>query len=103
MRVGEVASVMVDAAFTRVIGLDVLGPGGIHRFLPWVAADVVDDGVSVRSSFLLVDDGDSYVRHGARQLADAAELGDLRADRGGWLVPAMRPVSALRATGTSAR
>jgi hypothetical protein len=102
VRVGEVASVFVDAGYERVIGLGILGIGGVRRFLPWVTADVGDDGVSIRSSFLLVDDGDTYMRLGAHQIDNADELAELRVEHSGWLAHDEEDsVSTLPATGTS--
>jgi len=74
-----VTSVIVDADVTRVLGVDVRCTDGRRLFLPWVAVELADDGVDIRSAFLLVDAGDSYSRRGARGISDLAELARLRA------------------------
>jgi hypothetical protein len=86
VRVGEIAGVYLDGAGERVIGLDVRSPGGVHRFVPWVAAELHDDEVSVRSAFLLVDDAASYSRLRAFEVSDADELAHLRVDAAGRVV-----------------
>jgi hypothetical protein len=79
-RIGEVVSVIVDADVVRVLGLEIRFTDDRRLFLPWVAVELDDDGVDVRSAFLLVDAGDSYTRRGARALSKPAELAVLRAD-----------------------
>ena len=86
VRVGEVAGVFVDAGATRVIGLDIRSADGVRRFLPWIAAERSEGAVSVRSSLLLVDAGDSYSRLGARGITDARELAGLGVASDGLLV-----------------
>jgi hypothetical protein len=83
LHIGEVTSVIVDADLTRVLGLDVRSTDGRHLFLPWVAVELGADGVDIRSTYLLVDAGDSYTRRGARAVSDQGELASLRADAGG--------------------
>lgn len=103
VRVGEVVAVLLDADGTRAIGLGIESPGGVRRFLPWVAVEYGEDGVRTRSAFLLVDDGGSYVRHGARAVDDAAELAELYAGSDGTLVRLGKKVSIEQATGTHIR
>ena len=100
--VGEVAAVIVDTYGTRAIGFDIRFPDDIHRFLPWVAAEVEQDCVGVSSSFLFVDAGDSYTRRGARALADVWELADLRVEADGQVTNGVA-VSIGARTGTSYR
>jgi hypothetical protein len=81
--IGEVTSLIVDADVTRVLGLDVRERNGRRLFLPWVAVELDDDGVNVRSAYLLVDAGDSYTKRGAYGVSDPAELASRRVDDGG--------------------
>jgi hypothetical protein len=83
VRVGEVAGVYVDETGSRVIGFDIRSAGGVHRFLPWVASELEDNGVNVRSAFLLVDDAESYSRLGAFEISKPEELARLRVDAAG--------------------
>jgi hypothetical protein len=101
--VGEVSGVYVDAAGARVIGLDVRSAGDVHRFLPWVAFELDGDGVSVGSVFLLVDDGESYARLGARAITDAQELERLRVDGSGNVLDGQEPVSTGDISGIRSR
>lgn len=100
--VGEVTAVIVDAEVTRAIGLDIRSPDDVHRFLPWVAAEVDGDGVDVSSAFLLVDAGDSYTRRGARAIVDASKLADLRVEADGRITDGVAVSIGARA-GTSSR
>ena len=77
VQVGEVVGVFVDRGESRAIGLEVAGAGGARRFLPWFAARAVDEGVSVESALLLVEDGSTYERLGALPLRDRSTLGRL--------------------------
>ena len=85
IRVGEVQGIFVDETGSSAIGLEVAGTGGIRRFLPWVAATRHEGGVSIASALLLVDDGASYERLGARTVRDAEALNVLRASPEGAL------------------
>jgi hypothetical protein len=80
VRIGDVASVIVDGDVTRVLGLEVRDKDRRRLFLPWVAVELEDDGVDVRSAYLLVDAGDSYTRRGAHGVSDPAELAALCVD-----------------------
>lgn len=102
IRVGEVGGVFVDRGGLRAIGLEVLGAGGVRRFLPWVAARARGDLVVVDSALVLVDDGASYERLGARAIRDPAALEGVRAKPDGELVLG-EPVSAVLETGMEAR
>jgi hypothetical protein len=77
--VGQVSGILVDAATTCALGLEIAGAGDSHRFLPWFAAHIDDSVVSVDSAFLLVDGIDGYERRGALVLRDAAGLTALAA------------------------
>ena len=101
VRVGEVVGVFLDRTGRRAIGLE-LSSGGLRRFLPWVAARVEGGVVVVESSLVIVDDGESYERLGARRIRDAASLRALCALAGGEIVPA-EPVSAGRVSGIERR
>lgn len=75
VRVGEIAGVFLDGS--RVIGLEVAGPAGARRFLPWIAAGFDGSAVRVDSALLLVDAVDSYEQNGARPVRDASVLAEL--------------------------
>jgi hypothetical protein len=100
VRVGEVSAVFVDESGLRAIGVEVAGAGGARRFLPWVAARMAPDTVSVDSALFLVDDGESYERRGARAVRDRHELAGLVAGADGAIVPS-DAVSRQLATGSS--
>lgn len=99
VRVGEVVAVVLDASGERVIGLGIRSAGDVQRFLPWVACEFDERGVSVRSAFLLVDDGASYARVGARKISEAEELADLRFDVSGRLLRVEEAVSTQDVVG----
>ena len=85
IRVGEVVGVFVDQTARRAIGLEVSTLGGEHRFVPWIVARHANGSVSVDSSLVIVDDGASYERLGARVIRDVASLGGVRATEDGVL------------------
>lgn len=103
VRVGEVAGVFVDGSGLRAIGLEVAGAGGVRRFLPWVAARWGDGAVVVESALVIVDDGASYERLGARPMREPALLEPLRALPDGVLVRAPGAVSVPPLTGIGSR
>lgn len=76
----------LDRAGRRAIGLEVSSADRIRRFVPWVA--VRSDGriVAVESALVIVDDGESYERLGARSIRDRAALLALRALPDGQIV-----------------
>jgi len=100
VRVGEVNAVFVDVGGKRAIGLGVTGPGGVRRFLPWFAARVGNGLVSVDSALLLVDDGGSYERLGARPVRHRDALAGQLASHDGTIRPDA-PVSPPLATGST--
>lgn len=102
VRVGEVVGVFVDRSGSRVIGLEVSSTGGLRRFVPWFAARREGSVVSVESALVIVDDGASYERLGARPIRDPASLLALRALSDGELASSER-VSAVAAAGISLR
>lgn len=103
LRVGEVVGVFVDHRGDRAIGLEVSGAGGMRRFLPWVAARSADGVVSVESALVIVDDGASYERLGARAIRDPASLANVRALPDGGIEPVPGAVSPGRLTGIGRR
>jgi hypothetical protein len=80
VRVGRVTGVLLDAARSRVLGLEVESGDLVRRFLPWVAASVANGVVRVRSALFLVDWSDTYDREGAFVARDPAELDGFRCD-----------------------
>ena len=103
VRVGEVVGAYVDGDGERVLGLQVRSAGGVRRFLPWVATEFDDRGVSIRSAFLLVDDGESYGRLGAHVISDPSELAELHVDAAGRVRRVDGVVSAGAVVGTPLR
>lgn len=100
---GRVTAVVGDAAFERVIGLEVSAPAGGHAcFLPWVAATFADGVVSASSRLVLFEsrEVESYVRRGATVAREPATLASLVAGPDGTLGGA--GVSADLMAGTNA-
>ena len=65
-RVGYVSGVLLDASESRALGLEIMSPDLVPRFLPWVAAAFDDDGrIDAHSAFLLIDSCEPYLEHGA--------------------------------------
>jgi hypothetical protein len=85
VRVGTVTGVYGSEGFGRAIGLEVAGPDGRRRFLPWVASVFDGDVVRVRSALLLVETGgrDSYMQLGALLARDPRDLEGLAASSTG--------------------
>jgi hypothetical protein len=81
VRVGEVVGVFLRGS--DAIGLEVMAAQGARLFLPWFAARLDPDGVRIESAFLLVDAVESYERHGALPVRDAASLALLQVTREG--------------------
>jgi hypothetical protein len=88
VRVGEVVGVYVDRGGGRAIGLEVSGAGGIRRFLPWFAVRQEGRIVVVESALVIVDDGASYERLGARSIRDPVTLLTMQALPDGEIVTA---------------
>ena len=106
LRAGEVTGVFVDQRAHRAIGLEVVGPRGTYHFLPWVAATFGGAAVFLDSSLLLVDDGSSYERLGAKSMRDPIDLSALRAIPDGTVgrrAVAAGTVSELPLVGTPSR
>lgn len=106
LRVGEVTGVFVDQSAPRAIGLEVVGARGTYHFLPWVAATFAAAAVFLDSALLLVDDGPSYERLGAKSMRDPIDLSGLRAIPDGTVVRrevAAGTVSELPLVGTPSR
>ena len=65
-RVGYVSGVLLDASESRAIGLEIMSPDLVPRFLPWVAARFDGDGsIDAYSVFLLIDSCEPYLEQGA--------------------------------------
>ncbi len=64
-RVGYVSGVLLDASESRGIGLEIMSPDLVPRFLPWVAARFGGDGIDAYSVFLLIDSCEPYLEQGA--------------------------------------
>jgi len=79
VRVGEVVGVLLDRDGLRAIGLEVSSAGGTKRFVPWFAARRDGRVVAVESALVIVDDGGSYERLGARPLRDPTVLRAMQA------------------------
>lgn len=78
--VGYVSGVLLDASESHPLGLEVMSPDLGPRFLPWVAADLDDDGrIDGYSAFLLLDSCVPYLEQGAVLCRDQAQL-DMIAD-----------------------
>ena len=103
VRVGEVAGAFVDRHGRRVIGLEVSGPGGVRRFLPWFAASLLERDIQVSSALLIVDDGASYERIGARALRDPLTLAGMRVSADGAIEGAPETVSGAPLAGIRSR
>jgi hypothetical protein len=72
VRVGEVAAVVADSAFERVVGLEVVGVDFRRKFLPWVAFTFTRGDVQPTSTLVLFEmsELDDYRRLGARVVQD---------------------------------
>lgn len=72
VRVGEVAAVVADAPFERVVGLEVVGVDFRRKFLPWVALTFTHGAVEPTSSLVLFEmsELDDFRRLGARVVQD---------------------------------
>ena len=74
-RVGYVSGVLLDASDSRAIGLEVMSPDRVPRFLPWVAARSDGDaGIDAYSVFLLSDSCEPYLEQGAVICRDQQQL-----------------------------
>ena len=74
-RVGYVSGVLLDASESRAIGLEVMSPDLVPRFLPWVAARFDSDGcIDAYSAFLLIDSCEPYLEQGAVICRDQDQL-----------------------------
>ena len=74
-RVGYVSGVLLDASESRAIGLEVMSPDLVPRFLPWVAARFDGSGcIDAYSAFLLIDSCEPYLEQGAVICRDQDQL-----------------------------
>jgi hypothetical protein len=58
IRLGRPSDVVLDTESLRVVGLEVLCPDGVHRFLPLPAVRIRDDHIAVGSALLLLEEED---------------------------------------------
>jgi hypothetical protein len=56
---GTPVRLAVDRERTRILGLEVLGPDGTLRFLPWGALTLGGDQLEVESPAVLLDTGEA--------------------------------------------
>jgi len=89
IRLGEVASVLLDSDAPRILGLDVLCGDGSNRFLPFSTARVSDQAVEIDSTLTLLDERElEFYRGRSRPLAAVPELADaLVGPEGALVVP----------------
>ncbi len=87
IRLGEVESVLLDAAEPRIVGLDVLCGDGANRFLPFSTARRGATGIDIESTLMLLDTRElQFYRARTRSLASVPELADARIEAEGALV-----------------
>jgi hypothetical protein len=74
VEVGTVTSVLASLELGYVFGLEVRGRDGHDHFVPWVAGDVAEGSVELRSAFSLLSSSELalYVENGVR----VAQAGD---------------------------
>jgi uncharacterized protein YrrD len=58
IRLGAPSDAVLDTESLRVVGLEVLCPDGVHRFLPLAAATIREDHVAVGSALVLLEEED---------------------------------------------
>jgi hypothetical protein len=89
VRVGEVAAVVADTSFERVVGLEVVGVDFRRKFLPWVAFTLTRGDVQPTSTLVLFEmsELDDYRRLGARVVQDEDGLERLRVSVDGRILP----------------
>lgn len=68
IRLGVVVDLLLDHAYTRVLGFDVLCGDRAHRFLPFAACEFGDDGLSVPSALVLMSQELNFYRDRCRSL-----------------------------------
>lgn len=80
VRVGEVAAVVGDGSFERIVGLEVVGVDFRRKYLPWVAATFANGEVQPTSALVLfeMNELDDYRRLGARVVQDEEGLDRLK-------------------------
>ena len=94
IRLGEVASVLLDTKEPRILGLDVLCGDGANRFLPFSTAHRGTRGIEIASTLTLLDERElRFYRARTRPLASVPELADARIEADGTLV---LPLSSYR-------
>jgi len=71
IEIGRPVDVIVDPARNRAVGFDVLCRDDEHRFLPWTAAIVADDMISVESPIVMLEEEQlAFYRARARSLRE---------------------------------
>jgi hypothetical protein len=87
IRLGEVDSVLLDAAEPRILGFDVLCGDGANRFLPFATVRLGAAGLELESTLTLLDRRElDFYRSRGRTLAAVPELADARVEPNGALV-----------------
>jgi hypothetical protein len=92
IRLGEVESLLLDAAEPRILGFDVLCGDGLNRFLPFATVRLGAAGIELESTLTLLDQRElDFYRAHSRSLAQVPELADAHVEANGALV---QPLSA---------
>ena len=87
IRLGEVESVLLDAAEPRILGFDVLCGDGANRFLPFGASRLGTAAIELASTLTLLDRRElDFYRARGRSLASVPELAEARVEADGALV-----------------
>jgi hypothetical protein len=68
IRLGVVVDLLLDDSCSRVLGFDVLCGDRAHRFLPFAACEVRDDGLTVPSALVLMAQELDFYRDRCRSL-----------------------------------
>jgi hypothetical protein len=101
VRIGNIEDVICSRDLGHVLGLVVKPPSRGAAFVPWVAADVSADSVSLKSVYALLSTTELalYLDNGVRlsqRLRDGDGDGDLYVEREGGLTPRAPRVRAVR-------
>jgi hypothetical protein len=70
LHLGVVADSLLDHPLRRLVGFEVACRDGVHRFLPFPACEVLDDGVVVGSALVLLDRDLDFYRLGGSAFSD---------------------------------